>query len=108
MDFEDPERIFIGRALTEARAKTGKHLRMQLVAFDVAFDPSLLVEVPMIEVEDNLYPMTSIARVPEGPYTVGLVRLRKMGLVMVSISTPWMRASSAAAQKPAQSRPDQL
>ena len=39
---------------------------------------------------------------------VGLVRLRKMGLVMVSISTPWMRASSAAAQKPAQSRPDQL
>lgn len=75
VDFEDPERIFIGRALTEARAKTGKHLRMQLVAFDVAFDPSLLVEVPMIEVEDNLYPMTSIARVPEGPYTVGLVRL---------------------------------
>ena len=75
VDFADPERIFIGRALTEARAKTQNHLRMQLVAFDVAFDPSLLVEVPMIEVEDNRYPMTSIARVPEGPYTVGLVRL---------------------------------
>lgn len=75
LDFDDAERIFIGRALTEARAKAQKHLRLQLVAFDVAFDPSLLVEVPTCLVEGELYPLTSIARVPEGPFTVGLVRL---------------------------------
>lgn len=75
VDFSDPERIFIGRALTEARAKAGNHLTMQLVAFDVAFDPNLLIEVPSISVEGQAYPLTSIARVPEGPFTVGLVRL---------------------------------
>lgn len=75
LDFSDPERIFIGRALTEARAASGKHLRMQLVAFDVAFDPSLLIEVPSVVIDDVDYPLTSIARVPEGPFTVGLVRL---------------------------------
>ncbi len=75
LDFSDPERIFIGRALTEARANARRHLRMQLVAFDVAFDPSLLIEVPAVDVDGTLYPLTSIARVPEGPFTVGLVRL---------------------------------
>ncbi len=75
LDFSDPERIFIGRALTEARAAAGKHLRMQLVAFDLAYDPSLLIEAPTIDIEGVSYPLTSIARVPEGPFTVGLVRL---------------------------------
>lgn len=75
LDFSNPERIFIGRALTEARAKAGNHLRMQLVAFDVPFDPSLLIEVPTVIVGENAYSLTSIARVPEGPFTVGLVRL---------------------------------
>ncbi len=75
LDFDDPDRIFIGRALTEARQKAGHHLRMQLIAFDTAFDPALLVEVPAVKVGEEFYPLTSIARVPEGPFTVGLVRL---------------------------------
>lgn len=75
LDFDDPDRIFIGRALTEARFKAGAYERMQLVAFDVAFDPNLLVEVPNVIVGDTAYPCTSIARVPEGPFTVALVRL---------------------------------
>lgn len=75
LDFEDPERIFIGRALTEARFKAGSYERMQLIAFDVAFDPSLLVDVPVVVFDGVRYPCTSIARVPEGPFTVALVRL---------------------------------
>lgn len=75
LNFDDPDRIFIGRALTEARFKAGNYDRMQLIAFDVAFDPSLLVEVPGVVVGDAVYPCTSIARVPEGPFTVALVRL---------------------------------
>ena len=75
LNFDDPDRIFIGRALTEARFKAGSYERMQLVAFDVAFDPALLVEVPTVIVGDTQYPCTSIARVPEGPFTVALVRL---------------------------------
>lgn len=75
LNFDDPDRIFIGRALTEARFKAGNYERMQLVAFDVAFDPALLVEVPAVIVGDKQYPCTSIARVPEGPFTVALVRL---------------------------------
>ncbi len=75
LNFDDPDRIFIGRALTEARFKAGSYERMQLVAFDVAFDPALLVAVPAVIVGDTQYPCTSIARVPEGPFTVALVRL---------------------------------
>ena len=75
LNFDDPDRIFIGRALTEARFKAGNYDRMQLVAFDVAFDPSLLVEVPYVVLNGTQYPCTSIARVPEGPFTVALVRL---------------------------------
>lgn len=75
VDFSNAERIFIGRALTEARAQAGNYLRMQLIAFDVAFDPSHLTDVPNVRVNDNLYSLTSIARIPEGPFTVGLVRL---------------------------------
>lgn len=75
LNFDDPDRIFIGRALTEARFKAGNYDRMQLVAFDVAFDPALLVEVPYIVINGTQYPCTSIARVPEGPFTVALVRL---------------------------------
>ncbi len=75
LNFNDPDRIFIGRALTEARFKAGKYERMQLVAFDAAFDPNLLVEVPAVIVGETAYPCTSIARVPEGPFTVALVRL---------------------------------
>lgn len=75
LDFEDPERIFIGRALTEARFKAGSYERMQLIAFDVAFDPSLLVDVPVVVFDGVRYPCTSIARVPEGPFTVALARL---------------------------------
>lgn len=77
LNFDDPDRIFIGRALTEARYKAGNYERMQLIAFDVAFDPALLVEVPMVVMGDTKYPCTSIARVPEGPFTVALVRLPK-------------------------------
>lgn len=75
IDFSDPERIFIGRALTEARFKAQNYDKLQLIAFDVAFDPNLLVEVPAVIVDDIEYPLTSIARIPEGPYTVGLVRV---------------------------------
>ena len=75
LNFDDPDRIFIGRALTEARFKAGNYDRMQLVAFDVAFDPALLVEVPYVVLNGTQYPCTSIARVPEGPFTVALVRL---------------------------------
>ena len=71
----DPERIFIGRALTEARFKAGGYDRMHLVAFETAFDPALLVDVPMIVMGDTGYQLTSIARIPEIPLTAGLVRL---------------------------------
>lgn len=75
VDFSDPDRIFIGRALTEARFKSGNFYKLQLIAFDVPFDPNLLIEVPYVIVDDVEYPLTSIARIPEGPYTVGLVRV---------------------------------
>lgn len=75
VDFSDPERIFIGRALTEARFKAQNFYKLQLIAFDVPFDPNLLVEVPAVIVDDVEHPLTSIARIPEGPYTVGLVRV---------------------------------
>lgn len=75
LDFEDADRIFIGRALTEARFKAGNYCRLQLIAFDVPFDPNLLVDVPAVVAGGLEYPLTSIARIPEGPYTVGLVQL---------------------------------
>ena len=74
-DFTDPERIFIGRALTEARFKEGNSPRLHLVAFETAFDPSLLIDVPTIIVGDMACQLTSIARIPEMPLTVGLVSL---------------------------------
>ena len=65
-----------GSSLTPTqRFKAGSYERMQLVAFDVAFDPALLVEVPYVVINGTQYPCTSIARVPEGPFTVALVRL---------------------------------
>ncbi len=75
VDFDDVDRIFIGRALTEARFKAGGFHKLQLIAFDVPFDPGLLVEVPAVVIDGMQYPLTSIARIPEGPYTVGLVRV---------------------------------
>ena len=75
LDFTDKDRIFIGRALTEARANAGNHDKLQLVAFDTPFDPSLLIDVPLIAIGDLGYQLTSIARIPEIPLTVGLVRL---------------------------------
>ncbi len=74
-DFTDPERIFIGRALTEARFKEENSPRLHLVAFEAAFDPELLIEVPAIVVNDMACQLTSIARIPEMPLTAGLVSL---------------------------------
>jgi aminomethyltransferase len=75
VDFNDPNRIFLGRALCEARFNAGGYERLHLVAFDTAFDPMLLVEAPLVVVGDMGYPLTSLARIPEMPLTVGLVRL---------------------------------
>ena len=74
-DFADPDRIFIGRALTEARFKENQYPRLHLVAFETAFDPELLIEVPTIVVDDMACQLTSIARIPEMPLTAGLVSL---------------------------------
>lgn len=74
-DFSDPDRIFVGRALTEARYKKGDYPKLHLVAFETAFDPALLVEAPAIIVKDTACQLTSIARIPEIPLTAGLVSL---------------------------------
>jgi len=74
-DFTDPARVFIGRALTEARAEKGGYEKLQLVAFDVAFDPAQLTEVPLVIVGELGYQPTSIARIPDMNLTVCLVRL---------------------------------
>ena len=74
-DFSDPERIFIGRALTEARMKEGNSPQLHLVAFEAAIDPALLVDVPTVVVDDMACQLTSIARIPEIPLTAGLVSL---------------------------------
>lgn len=75
VDFSDTARIFIGRALTEARFEAKKHEKLQLVAFDFAFEPETLTESPLIVSGDLGYELTSIVRLPEMPLTVGLVRL---------------------------------
>lgn len=75
IDFSDESRIFIGRALTEVRAREKKYDRLQLVAFAHAFDPQTLTEVPLVIVGDVGYQLTSIARIPEMNLTVGLVQL---------------------------------
>ena len=74
-DFTDPSRVFIGRALTEARKEKGDYERLHLVAFNVPFDPATLTEVPLVIVGEMGYQPTSIARIPDMNLTVALVRL---------------------------------
>ncbi len=74
-DFGDPSRVFIGRALTEARKEKGDYERLHLVAFNVPFDPATLTEVPLVIVGEMGYQPTSIARIPDMNLTVALVRL---------------------------------
>ena len=74
-DFTDPSRVFIGRALTEARKEKGDYERLHLVAFNVSFDPATLTEVPLVIVGEMGYQPTSIARIPDMNLTVALVRL---------------------------------
>ena len=74
-DFADPSRVFIGRALTEARKEKGDYERLHLVAFNVPFDPATLTEVPLVIVGEMGYQPTSIARIPDMNLTVALVRL---------------------------------
>lgn len=75
LDFSDESRVFIGRALTEARVKEGKFDRLQLVAFAHSFDPSTLTEIPLVIVGELGYQLTSIAKIPDMNLTVGLVQL---------------------------------
>lgn len=75
LDFTDESRVFVGRALTQARVASGKYDRLNLVAFSHAFDPGTLLEVPLVIVGDFGYQLTSITRIPDMNLTVGLVRL---------------------------------
>ncbi len=75
LDFEDKSRVFIGRALCEEYKKTGKYERLHLVAFDSAFDPNALTEVPLVVCGEFGYEVTSLVRVPDMNMTVALVRL---------------------------------
>ncbi len=75
LDFSDASRIFIGRALTEARRDAGGYERLNLVAFNVPFDPSALTEIPLIISGEFGYQPTSLVRISEMNLTAGLVRL---------------------------------
>ena len=75
LDFEDKSRVFIGRALCEEFRNTGKYERLQLVAFDTAFDPNALTQIPMVVVGEYGYEVSSLVRVPEMNLTAALVRL---------------------------------
>ncbi len=75
LNFEDPARVFIGRALTEARKEKGDFEKLNLVVFNVAFDPAALTELPLIIVGDLGYQPTSLVRIPDMNMTAALVRL---------------------------------
>ena len=75
LDFENPARVFIGRALTEARNEKDDFERLNLVVFNAAFDPATLVELPLIIVGELGYQPTSLVRIPDMNMTAALVRL---------------------------------
>ncbi len=75
LNFDDASRVFIGRALTEARKEKGDFERLNLVVFNVAFDPGSLTELPLIIVGDLGYQPTSLVRIPDMNMTAALVRL---------------------------------
>ena len=75
IDFEDKSRVFIGRALCEEFRNSGKYERLHLVAFDVAFDPNALTQIPMVVVGEYGFEVSSLVRVPEMNLTAALVRL---------------------------------
>ena len=75
LDFSDPDRIFIGRALTQARFEAKDYERLNLVAFNVPFDPATLTEMPLVVVGELGYQPTSLVRIPEMNLTAALVRL---------------------------------
>lgn len=75
LDFEDPARVFIGRALTEARKEKGDFEKLNLVVFNAPFDPAALTELPLIIVGDLGYQPTSLVRIPDMNMTAALVRL---------------------------------
>jgi len=75
LNFDDASRVFIGRALTEARKEKGDFERLNLVVFNVAFDPATLTELPLIIVGDLGYQPTSLVRIPDMNMTAALVRL---------------------------------
>lgn len=75
LNFDDASRVFIGRALTEARKEKGDFERLNLVVFNEAFDPGSLTELPLIIVGDLGYQPTSLVRIPDMNMTAALVRL---------------------------------
>ena len=75
LDFSDSDRIFIGRALTQARFEAKDYERLHLVAFNVPFDPATLTEMPLVVVGELGYQPTSLVRIPEMNLTASLVRL---------------------------------
>lgn len=75
LDFSDPDRIFIGRALTQVRFEAKDYERLHLVAFNVPFDPATLTEMPLVVVGELGYQPTSLVRIPEMNLTASLVRL---------------------------------
>ncbi len=75
LNFEDASRVFIGRALTEARKEKGDFERLNLVVFNASFDPATLTELPLIIVGELGYQPTSLVRIPDMNMTAALVRL---------------------------------
>lgn len=75
LDFSDSDRIFIGRALTQARFEAKDYERLHLVAFNIPFDPAALTEMPLVVVGELGYQPTSLVRIPEMNLTASLVRL---------------------------------
>ncbi|MCF0253613.1 MAG: hypothetical protein HUK26_04690 [Duodenibacillus sp.] len=75
VDLEDASRVFIGRALTEARKAAGNHAALRLVAFEKAIDPGRLTETPYVFAGEEAYPFSSLARIEDMGLTAGLVRL---------------------------------
>lgn len=75
IDFDDPSRVFIGRALTEALHASGNYKKLCLVAFDRDFDPNSLLAIPRVKVEEEDFELTSITHIPDMKLTAGLVAL---------------------------------